>query len=107
MRFGENPKQVIDKVKERLKVVEKGLPKGVKVVPFYDRTELIENTIGTVYSALSEEIVITVVVILLFLLHFQLKNLACIYNVQRNLFQRFRSYVQNVSALQPNVLLTP
>ena len=71
MRFGENPKQVIDKVKERLKVVEKGLPKGVKVVPFYDRTELIENTIGTVYSALSEEIVITVVVILLFLLHFQ------------------------------------
>ena len=71
MRFGENPKQVIDKVKERLKVVEKGLPKGVRVVPFYDRTELIENTIGTVYSALSEEIVITVVVILLFLLHFQ------------------------------------
>ena len=71
MRFGENPKQVLDKVKERLKVVEKGLPKGVKIVPFYDRTELIENTIGTVYSALSEEIVITVVVILLFLLHFQ------------------------------------
>ena len=71
MRFGENPKQVIDKVKERLKVVEKGLPKGVRVVPLYDRTELIDNTIGTVYSALSEEIVITVVVILLFLLHFQ------------------------------------
>jgi copper/silver efflux system protein len=71
MRFGENPKQVIDKVKERLKVIEKGLPKGVKVVPFYDRTELIENTIGTVYSALSEEIVITIFVILLFLLHFK------------------------------------
>ncbi|MBK24585.1 MAG: CusA/CzcA family heavy metal efflux RND transporter [Halobacteriovorax sp.] len=71
MRFGENPKQVIDKVKERLKVIERGLPKGVKVVSFYDRTELIENTIGTVYSALSEEIIITVFVILLFLLHFQ------------------------------------
>lgn len=71
MRFGENPKQVIDKVKERLKVVKKGLPKGVKIVPFYDRTELIEKTIGTVYESLREEIVITVVVILLFLLHFQ------------------------------------
>lgn len=71
MRFGENPKQVIDKVKERLEVVKNGLPKGVKVVSFYDRTELIENTIGTVYSALSEEIVITIIVILLFLLHFQ------------------------------------
>lgn len=71
MRFGENPKLVIDKVKDRLKVVEEGLPKGVRLVPFYDRTTLIENTIGTVYSALTEEIVITVVVILLFLLHFQ------------------------------------
>ena len=71
MRFGENPKQVIDKVKERLKVVEKGLPKGVKITPFYDRTELIEKTIGTVYESLREEIVITIVVILAFLLHFQ------------------------------------
>lgn len=70
MRFGENPKLVIDRVKERLKVVEAGLPKGVKIVPFYDRTELIENTIGTVYTALAEEVVITVIVILLFLLHF-------------------------------------
>ena len=71
MRFGENPKQVIDKVKERLEVVKRGLPKGVSLVPFYDRTEVIERTIGTVYKALSEEIIITVIVILLFLLHFQ------------------------------------
>ena len=71
MRFGENPKLVIDKVKERLEIIKKGLPAGVKVVPFYDRTELIENTIGTVYLALGEEIIITIVVILLFLLHFQ------------------------------------
>ncbi|MBK26983.1 MAG: CusA/CzcA family heavy metal efflux RND transporter [Halobacteriovorax sp.] len=70
MRFGENPKLVIDRVKDRLKVVEAGLPKGVKIVPFYDRTELIEDTIGTVYTALAEEVVITVIVILLFLLHF-------------------------------------
>ena len=71
MRFGENPKEVIDNVKDRLKVVEQGLPKGVRLVPFYDRTEVIERTIGTVYSALSQEIIITVIVILLFLLHFK------------------------------------
>ncbi|MCB0272491.1 MAG: efflux RND transporter permease subunit [Bdellovibrionales bacterium] len=71
MRFGENPKQVIDQIKKKLEVVEKGLPQGVRMVPFYDRTKLIENTIGTVYTALSQEIIITVLIILLFLLHFQ------------------------------------
>lgn len=71
MRFGENPKEVIDRVKKSLVSVSEGLPKGVRIVPFYDRTELIENTIGTVYSALTEEIIITIVVILLFLLHFK------------------------------------
>lgn len=71
MRYGENPKEVIDKVKEKIKVVRAGLPKGVKLVPFYDRTEVIERTIGTVYTALTEEIIITVIVILVFLLHFQ------------------------------------
>ena len=69
MRYGENPQQVIDAVKERLKVVRKGLPRGVSLVPFYDRTELIGNTIATVYRALGQEIIITVIIILLFLLH--------------------------------------
>jgi copper/silver efflux system protein len=71
MRFGENPQEVIDRVKERLKIVRQGLPKGVKLVSFYDRTELIQKTIGTVYSALTQEVIITVMVILLFLLHFK------------------------------------
>ncbi len=71
MRFGENPKDVIDNVKKRLKTIDKGLPKGVKLVPFYDRTQVIERTISTVYSALSQEIIITIVIILLFLLHFK------------------------------------
>lgn len=71
MRFGENPKEVIDNVKKRLKIVSKGLPEGVKLAPFYDRTEVIEKTMGTVYFALSQEIIITIIVILLFLLHFK------------------------------------
>ncbi|SMF40995.1 efflux RND transporter permease subunit [Pseudobacteriovorax antillogorgiicola] len=71
MRFGENPQEVINRVKERLEVINNGLPSGVKIVPFYDRTELIQKTMGTVYSALSQEILITVIVILVFLLHFR------------------------------------
>ena len=71
MRFGENPKDVIDRVKERLEEIKQGLPKGVEIVPFYDRSELVEKTIGTVYSALTEEIIITALVIIAFLLHFK------------------------------------
>lgn len=71
MRYGENPQEVLDNVKTRLEVVKKGLPKGVELVPFYDRTEVIERTIGTVYSALTQEIIISIIVIMLFLLHFK------------------------------------
>lgn len=71
MRFGENPKEVIDGVKKRLSEIKAGLPKDVDIVAFYDRTELIERTIGTVHEALFQEIIITVIVILLFLLHFK------------------------------------
>lgn len=71
MRYGENPQEVLDNVKTRLEIVKKGLPKGVELVPFYDRTEVIERTIGTVYSALTQEIIISIIVIMLFLLHFK------------------------------------
>ncbi|MCO4794923.1 MAG: efflux RND transporter permease subunit [Bacteriovoracaceae bacterium] len=71
MRFGENPAKTLEKVKKQIEIVRSGLPKDVKLVPFYDRTELIERTMGTVYSALAEEIIITIIVILVFLLHFK------------------------------------
>jgi copper/silver efflux system protein len=71
MRYGENPQEVIDAVKEKLQIVEQGLPQGVEIKIFYDRTELIQNTLGTVYQALSTQAIITVLVILFFLLHFQ------------------------------------
>ncbi len=71
MRFGENPKDVIDRVKLKVKEIERGLPKGVVIRSFYDRSELVKKTMGTVYSALTEEIIITAIVILAFLLHFK------------------------------------
>jgi len=68
MRFGENPRAVIERVREKLRQIEPGL-KGVQVVPVYDRTGLINETVATLTESLKEELVITAVVILLFLLH--------------------------------------
>lgn len=68
MRYGENPRQVIDKIKNKIKQIEPFLG-GVKIRGIYDRTGLINETVGTLTSTLFQEILITVVVILLFLLH--------------------------------------
>lgn len=68
MRHGENPRTVIERVKQRIAAIEPGL-KGVKVHGIYDRTLLIDETVGTLTTALVDEVLITIVVILLFLLH--------------------------------------
>lgn len=69
MRYGANPKAVIDGVKERLEALKPALPEGVRVVPFYDRSQLVDETMGTLRETLALELIITVVVVLLFLLH--------------------------------------
>lgn len=69
MRYGENAKDVIEKVKEKIKEVEKGLPKGVKLKVAYDRSVLIDETITTLSSAIIEEIIIVAIVLFIFLLH--------------------------------------
>ena len=68
MRFGENPRAVIQRVKSKIEQIEPGL-KGVKLVPIYDRTGLINETVATLTESLREELLITAVVIVLFLLH--------------------------------------
>ncbi len=71
MRYGENPLKVLNSIKEKIKELSVGLPRGVKIVPFYDRTGLIGRSINTLKTALIQEIIITVLVILLFLMHFR------------------------------------
>jgi Cu(I)/Ag(I) efflux system membrane protein CusA/SilA len=68
-RYGENAKEVIDRVKERLGEVEKGLPPGVKIKIAYDRSNLIEAAIATLKEALWEEIAVVSLVVLLFMFH--------------------------------------
>ena len=68
MRYGENPREVIDAVKKKMKSVESGM-NGVKFNLVYDRSGLINATVNTLTTALKEEVVITIIVIILFLLH--------------------------------------
>ena len=69
MRYGENAKDVIDRLKLGLSDVEKGLPAGVKFKVAYDRSDLIEATIATLKEAVIEEIIIVSIVLFIFLLH--------------------------------------
>jgi Cu(I)/Ag(I) efflux system membrane protein CusA/SilA len=69
MRYGENALNVIDRVKERLQEVKRGLPEGVEVVVTYDRSELIADAVSTLRQTLIEEMIVVSVVIFVFLLH--------------------------------------
>ena len=78
VRFGENPLQAIKNVKEKIKEIAPGLPtktlpngavSQVKIVPFYDRTQLIHQTLDTLKRALSEEILVTIIVVIVMVSH--------------------------------------
>lgn len=68
MRYGENPREVIEGVKAKIESLELELD-GIKIKGIYDRTELVDQTISTLTEALIQEIAITIAVIILFLLH--------------------------------------
>ncbi len=77
-RYGSNPLEVIENTKEKIEEISIGLPQKVledgtvsklTIVPFYDRTELIQETIGTLESALSDEILISIIVIIVLVLN--------------------------------------
>ncbi len=77
-RYGSNPLAVINNVKEKINEISSGLPKKtlangaesqLTIVPFYDRTQLINETIGTLEEALSLEILITILVVIVMVLN--------------------------------------
>lgn len=77
-RYGSNPLQVIDNVKAKMGEMEAGLPQKtlpdgtvskVSVVPFYDRTGLIRETVGTLETALTHEILICIIVVIVLVLN--------------------------------------
>jgi Cu(I)/Ag(I) efflux system membrane protein CusA/SilA len=69
MRFGENAMAVIDRVKARLRDVQAAMPAGVTIVPTYDRSRLIGESIASLRETLIEEAIVVSLVIILFLFH--------------------------------------
>jgi Cu(I)/Ag(I) efflux system membrane protein CusA/SilA len=69
MREGENALDVIDRVKAKIHEIEPGLPKGVKLVPIYDRSDLIRKSIDNLESTTIAVMITVALVILLFLWH--------------------------------------
>ncbi len=91
VRYGENPLRVIDEIKSTLnrigdreildgeetwvlrgyeKTLDDGSVSKIRLVPFYDRTQLINETLGTLQKALSEEILVTIIIVVVMLSHF-------------------------------------
>ena len=77
-RYGSNPMDVINNVKAKIAEMESGMPEKtlkdgtvskVTVVPFYDRTQLIRETIGTLEEALTHEVLICIIVVLILVLN--------------------------------------
>jgi len=78
VRYGYNPLAAIKNVKDKIEEISPGLPEKkladgtaskVTIVPFYDRTGLIHETLGTLNSALTEEVLVTVLVVIVMVLH--------------------------------------
>ena len=77
MRYGENPLRVIERVKAKIAEIEPGLraaqldgqPVPVRIVSFYDRTEIIHETMDTLIEALTEEAAVVGIIVIIFLLH--------------------------------------
>ncbi|MDD5135123.1 MAG: efflux RND transporter permease subunit, partial [Phycisphaerae bacterium] len=78
VRYGYNPLEAIKNIKKKIEEISPGLPKKnlpdgtisqVKIVPFYDRTDLIYETLGTLETALTEEILVTIIVVIVLVLH--------------------------------------
>jgi Cu(I)/Ag(I) efflux system membrane protein CusA/SilA len=70
VRYGQNVLQVIERIKERLEEIKPSLPEGVEIVTTYDRSDLINRSIQTLWHTITEESIIVAVIIIIFLLDF-------------------------------------
>lgn len=69
MAYGENPLEVTQRIKDKIRDLQSGLPRGVRIVPYYDRTPLIRGALHTVLVAIFEAMITSTVCVLLILLH--------------------------------------
>jgi copper/silver efflux system protein len=111
-RFGENPMQVIEKVKAKIVDISKGLPgkalsdgriSKVSIIPFYDRTGLIKETLGTLNDALFFQILISIIVVIILVVNlrasFLISSLLPIGVLMTFIFMRYLNIDANIVAL--------
>ncbi|TDF35813.1 efflux RND transporter permease subunit [Alteromonadaceae bacterium M269] len=78
MRSGENAQHVIEKVKAKLEALKAGLPKGVEIIPVYDRSQLISNAVDNLWSKLAQELIVVSIICAIFLMHIRSSLVAVI-----------------------------
>ncbi|MGM0659238.1 MAG: efflux RND transporter permease subunit, partial [Pseudomonadota bacterium] len=101
MRFGGNAMATIERVKQRLAELERGLPEGVEIVETYDRSDLIGRAVDTLAEKLVQEFVIVVLVCLLFLFHFR-SSLVILLTLPLGILVAF--IVMNIQGINANVM---
>ncbi|MBT3366217.1 MAG: efflux RND transporter permease subunit, partial [Nitrospina sp.] len=100
-RFGENALQVIQNVKKKLESLKAGLPKGVEIVPVYDRSGLIERAVDNLKEKLIEEVLAVSAICILFLLHIR-SALVAIVVIPLSVLMAF--IIMNLQGLNANIM---
>lgn len=98
MRWGENALSTIEKVKQKLEILKKGLPEGVEIVETYDRSVLIERAVDNLQFKLLEELLMVALVCGVFLLHFRSALVAVIVLPLGILMSFIIMYYQGINA---------
>lgn len=78
MRHGENAAKTIERIKQKLEEVKASLPKGVEIIPVYDRSKLITSAIDNLWEKLTEELIMVALVCMVFLFHMRSSLVAII-----------------------------
>jgi Cu(I)/Ag(I) efflux system membrane protein CusA/SilA len=101
MRYGENAQQVINRVKEKLEQLKKGLPAGVEIVPVYDRSALIERAVDNLAFKLLEEFGVVALVCIIFLFHVR-SSLVAIISLPVGILTAF--IIMHLQGLNANIM---
>ena len=101
MRYGENAQQVINRIKDKLVQLKKGLPDGVEIVPVYDRSALIERAVENLTFKLLEEFGVVALVCVIFLFHVR-SSLVAIVSLPVGILTAF--IVMHMQGLNANIM---
>jgi len=101
MRFGENAMATIERVKNKLEELKKGLPEGVEIVETYDRSSLINRAVDTLTEKLIEEFIVVALVCLLFLFHFR-SSLVIVLSLPLGILTAF--IIMNIQGINANIM---